>query len=74
MGRAKEEKMTGPALQDALWDTLEKIRAGDMTPQQGDAIAIQAREITRTMRTRLSVLRAANEVVAGDLVDFAKGV
>lgn len=67
-----ETRLTGVALQDTLWDTLKRVRDGEITPATADAVAVQARRITRTMKTRLQVLKAANQTVVDDLVDFAK--
>lgn len=43
-----------------------------MTPQSGDAIAAQAREILRTVRTQLAIFQQAAEKVSKELIDFAK--
>jgi hypothetical protein len=59
-------------LKAALWDTLQKVKAGKMTPASGDVVASQAREILRTVRTQLSVFSQAGASVSQELVDFAK--
>jgi hypothetical protein len=59
-------------LKSALWDTLQRVKAGKMTPASGDVVASQAREILRTVRTQLSVFSQAGESVSDELVEFAK--
>jgi ElaB/YqjD/DUF883 family membrane-anchored ribosome-binding protein len=58
-------------LKRALWETLQGVRSGTITPQSADAIASQAREILRTVRTQLSVFQQAAEKVSKELIDFA---
>ena len=60
------------ALKRSLWETLQGVKSGTMTPQSGDAIAAQAREILRTVRTQLAIFQQAAEKVSKELIDFAK--
>lgn len=55
-----------------LWETLQSVRAGTMTPQSADAVACQAREILRTVKTQLAILQQAAQTVSKELIDFAK--
>lgn len=59
-------------LKKSLWQTLQSVKDGTMTPQSGDAIAAQAREILRTVRTQLAIFQQAAEKVSKELIDFAK--
>lgn len=59
-------------LKNTLWDTLQAVRDGKVTPATGDVIASQAREILRTVRTQLQVFSQAGQSVASELIDFAK--
>lgn len=68
----KIESLNAINLKTALWDTLQKVRSGEMTPGTGDAVASQAREILRTVRTQLAVFSQAGKSVSDELVDFAK--
>ena len=43
-----------------------------MQPAQGDAIASQAREILRTVKTQLQVCAQAKRPVPGDVIQFAE--
>lgn len=65
-------KASASALRDTLWDTLQKVRSGDMPPGTGTSVAQQAREILRTVRTQLSVLGQAGKSVTPELVEFAQ--
>jgi len=58
-------------LRNELWDTLHKVKSGAMTPGTADAVAAQGREILRTVRTQMQVLKFANESATKDLVSFA---
>lgn len=58
-------------LKEALWKTLQDLRSGAMQPGQGDAIASQAREILRTVKTQLSVSMQAKRSVPVDVVVFS---
>lgn len=59
-------------LKSVLWDTLNKVRAGKITPAQGDVIASQAREILRTTKAQLSIFSQAGQAVSSELIDFAR--
>lgn len=59
-------------LKQALWDTLQQVKAGNITAGSGDAVASQAREILRTVKVQLSIFSQASEAVTKELIDFAK--
>lgn len=59
-------------LKAALWETLQSLKTGKTTPGAGDAVASQAREILRTVKTQLQVFQQSGESVAAELIDFAK--
>ncbi len=59
-------------LKAALWDTLQDVKTGKITAGSGDAIAAQAREILRTVRTQLAIFSQSGNAVAAELIDFAK--
>ena len=64
--------LTATNLKNALWDTLNSIKSGAVQPGQGDAIASQAREILRTIKTQLQVTNQAKRSVPADLIQFAE--
>ncbi len=59
-------------LKDALWETLNSVKDDKMLPAQGDAIASQAREILRTIKTQLQVVAQAKRQVPTTVVEFAE--
>jgi hypothetical protein len=45
--------LTASNLKDALWVTLNQVKAKRMLPGHADAVASQAREILRTVKSSL---------------------
>lgn len=70
MSDAKE--LNASNLKGELWNTLNELRSGTIQPGQGDAIASQAREILRTVRTQLMVTSQAKRPVPTDCIGFAE--
>lgn len=64
--------LTASALKNALWDTLQDIRSNDMPANRADAVASQAREILRTVKTQLQVANAAKRPIPMDIVEFSE--
>ena len=64
--------LTATNLKTALWETLGAIKSGTMQPNQGDAIAAQAREILRTVKVQLQVTQQAKREVPADVIMFAE--
>lgn len=58
-------------LKAALWDTLQKVKSGKMTPASGDVVASQAREIIRAVRTQLQIFSQSGKRVSLEVEDFA---
>ena len=65
-------KLKASTLKDVLWETLVDLRSNDMPANRADAIAAQAREILRTVKTQLHVTNAAKRPVPQQIVDFAE--
>lgn len=59
-------------LKNVLWETLVDLRDNEMPANRADAIASQAREILRTVKTQLQVTNAAKRPVPRDIVDFVE--
>lgn len=66
------KELTAVNLKSELWNTLTELRAGKIQPGAGDAIASQAREILRTVRTQLMVTSQAKRSVPADCIAFAE--
>ena len=64
-------QVSAVSLKDALWTTLEAVRTGKMTPQQADAVAVQAREILRTVKIQLQIAGQSKRAVPLDVLGFA---
>lgn len=67
-----DQDLNAGNLKKELWNTLTELRAGKIQPGQGDAIAAQAREILRTVRTQLMVTSQAKRGVPADCIQFAE--
>lgn len=59
-------------LKQALWETLNAVKNDTMQAGQGDAVAAQAREILRTVKTQLQVCTQAKRPVPTEVIDFAE--
>lgn len=66
------DTLTASNLKKELWGTLQDLRKGSIQPGQGDAIASQAREILRTVRTQLMVTQQAKRSVPLDVIEFSE--
>lgn len=65
-------ELTAVNLKDALWQTLQAIKDNTMQPNQGDAIAAQAREILRTVKVQLQIAGQTKRPVAAEVITFAE--
>jgi len=72
MANGASKKLSAVNLKDALWETLQAIKAGSIQPAEGDAIAGQAREILRTVKVQLQVVGQAKRSVPTEVIDFAE--
>lgn len=64
--------LTATALKSALWDTMKRVKDGDMLPSHADAIASQAREILRTVKVQLQIAAQSKSQVPGSLKTFSE--
>lgn len=64
--------LNASSLKNVLWDTLNDIRTNQIQANRGDAVASQAREILRTIKTQLSVASAAKRGIPKDIIHFAE--
>ncbi len=65
-------ELTATNLKAALWDTLSSLKAGNMQPAEGDAIASQAREILRTTNTQLRISQQSKRPVPAEVIGFSE--
>jgi hypothetical protein len=69
---ADNNELTASNLKNVLWSTMNELRGGTIQAGQGDAIAAQAREILRTVRTQLMVTSQAKRSVPADVITFSE--
>lgn len=69
---ANDKDLTASNLKEVLWSTMQDLQNGKIQPGQGDAIASQAREILRTVRTQLMVVGQAKRSVPLEVIEFAE--
>jgi hypothetical protein len=60
-------------LKEALWVTLNQVKAKRMLPGHADAVAAQAREILRTVKVQLQISGQTNRPVPIEVVEFSEG-
>jgi hypothetical protein len=66
------DRLSAGNLRDVLWETLNDVRTNQMLPNRADAIASQAREILRTVKTQLQIASAARRGVPQDIIEFSE--
>jgi len=66
------DKLTAVNLKKSLWETLKAVKDDNMLPAQGDAVAVQAREILRTVKTQLQICAQSKRNVPTEIIDFAE--
>lgn len=67
------DNLTAVNLKAALWDTLQGLQNDTIEPGKGDAIAVQAREILRTVNTQLKVQSACGRKIPTEVIVFSEG-
>jgi len=65
------DKLNAVTLKDQLWETLHQVKNGEMDAAKGDAVASQAREILRTIKTQVVIIDKARMEFSNELKDFA---
>lgn len=65
--------LTASNLKDALWTTLNQVKAKRMLPGHADAVASQAREILRTVKVQLQISGQTNRPVPVEVIEFSEG-
>lgn len=57
-------------LKKILWDNLQGVQNGTVQPAQADAMASQAREILKTVKTELEICKQSGKPVSDKLQKF----
>lgn len=68
------EKLTAQNLKNTLWDTLQKVKNGELEPSKADSIATQAREIIRTTNTQLRISQVSSRNIPIEVLNFSENV
>lgn len=64
--------LTASSLKDILWETLTDLKHDNIMPNRADAIAVQSREILRTIKVQLQVAGQAKRGVPQDIIEFSE--
>lgn len=64
--------LTASSLKDVLWETLNDIKTEQMLPSRGDAIAGQAREILRTVKTQMQIAGQSKRPIPMEIIEFSE--
>ena len=70
--KTERKELTATNLKNVLWDTLNKVKEGEMEAGAADSIATQSREIMRTINVQLQVARQTKRQVPMEIVDFSE--
>lgn len=65
------ELLSAKNLKSILWETLQKLKIGNIEVSEADAIAMQSREIIRVIKSQQSIIKQANQQLTEELVDYA---
>jgi hypothetical protein len=64
--------LTANSLKEVLWETLIDIKTEQMLPSRGDAIAGQAREILRTVKTQMQIAGQSKRSLPQEIIEFSE--
>lgn len=64
--------LTASSLKDILWETLNDIKTEQMLPSRGDAVAGQAREILRTVKTQMQISSQSKRPIPTEIIGFSE--
>lgn len=64
--------LTAGSLKDVLWETLTDLKADNILPNRADAIAVQSREILRTIKTQMQISSQSKRALPRDIIEFSE--
>jgi len=70
--KEKPKELTATNLKNVLWETLNKVKDGEMEAGAADSIATQSREILRTVNVQLQVARQTKRQVPMEIIEFSE--
>lgn len=65
------ELLSAKNLKSILWETLQKLKIGNIEVSEADAIALQSREIIRVIKSQQSIIKQSNQQITEELIDYA---
>ena len=68
--KQEAKPLTADNLKLALWETLNDLRSGTVQPRIADAIAGQAREITRIVKVQMQVAMQTKAPVPQAVIEY----
>lgn len=66
------QQLTASSLKETLWSTLNNIISGTVSPEQGNAIATQSREILRTVKMQVAIAQMSGRPLSADVIGFSE--
>ena len=72
MTRKKKNDLSGEALKNMLWDTMNNLKGGNIQAKDANAIASQSREICRVAKLELEVLKLQGNPAKSDYKGLLK--
>lgn len=72
--QTKPKELNATNLKNVLWQTLNKVKDGEMEAGAADSIASQSREIMRTINVQLQVARQTKRQVPTEIIEFSESV
>lgn len=66
-----KSKLSAKNMKNILWEALQKVKSKKLSPVEADAIATQAREIIRVIKTQQSIIQQSGEKITAELVEYA---
>lgn len=70
--KTEPQGLSATNLKNVLWQTLNKVKDGEMEAGAADSIATQSREIMRTINVQLQVARQTKRQVPMEIIDFSE--
>ena len=70
--KTETQQLSATNLKNVLWETLNKVKDGEMEAGAADSIATQSREIMRTINIQLQVARQTKRQVPMEIIDFSE--
>lgn len=64
--------LTANSLKNVLWESMNQLKDGSVSPQVSNAMATNCREILRVVRVQLQIATQMNQEIPVELIEFSK--